>query len=185
MIFQERPTTVQVRLLAPLSRFTADENMTRFEMLWLPFEVILQVFRSAENEIRYGSQEVDAWIIMRHHSEYNRNLLSWSLTSRDWTIAAQSELFNRIILINETKMALLLNQLKSSDQSREHAARTISIRLGQRGHFSKDYEGEGLRESMDALVEYCPRLSEIRCSRMSVRLEDFRRPALPSRENAD
>jgi hypothetical protein len=83
-------------------------------------------------------------------------------------------MLHSVILINEMKTALLLEQLRTNERLREQAAHMIAVRFGQRGHFSKDYDGVGLKASMDEFAQYCPNLVKIQCSRMNVQLEDFR-----------
>jgi hypothetical protein len=110
---------------------------------------------------------------MARDDEYNVFLLRLALFHGEWTAVAQSELFHRIILVNERKTELLLKLLREKEVFADYAKSAQSVRLGG-GRYVR-YDGTGLKDSLDELASYCPEIVELSCYGVrNVRLEYFR-----------
>ena len=110
--------------------------------------------------------------VMEHDEAYNYLLLDMYLLHREWTALAQSELFHRIILVDEFNTELLLKLVRENQVFADYAKSAKSIRFGRRYN---PRIGAWLKDSVDELASYCPEIVELSCSGVgNVRLEYFR-----------
>jgi hypothetical protein len=145
-------------------------------MLMLPMELLLAIFRLVKQLIGQIDFKLDGYLSMQYESEYYRELLSYALVHRSWVGLAQSELFRRVVLRNKKKTELLLNVLRTREELAEYAHNSIAIRFGTASNtLWPKYDGEGLKDALDEIKDYCPEIVEISCVSMTrVQLGDFR-----------
>jgi hypothetical protein len=71
-------------------------------MIWIPVEIILEIFRAVQALIeRYGFT-ANGVLSKRRDQTYYNNLLAFALSSKEWTDIAQEELF-RICYFEESR----------------------------------------------------------------------------------
>jgi hypothetical protein len=129
---------------------------------------ILQYSRDFLPDLPFGDYPDKA---MEHDDEYYNLLLQMSY-HKEWRAVAQSELFDRIIiLVNESKTELLLKLLKDDGVFANYAKSVKSIRIGKIG---EPYDGTTLEATLGKLANYCPEIVEISCVNVNdVRLQYF------------
>jgi hypothetical protein len=131
-------------------------------MIWIPVEIILEIFRAVQKLIEAGG----AWELQ----EYHDNLLAFALSNKEWTAIAQAELFRHVKLKNRSKMNRLLEAARGSEKLRGFSCDVTSLQLGYHTH---DYEVEGLGDDLDEIALYCPNIVDVTCCKVDVRLEYF------------
>ncbi len=141
-------------------------------MIWLPVELILEIFRAVQKLIgRYDFKR--EWLLsMKFEQEYYNNLLAFALSSKEWTAIAQAELFRNIILRNRSKTGQFLELVRERKEFRSHAESAISVTFGRQ--YQGDYDVMGLDGDLEEIALYCPNIVEISCYRVDVKLEYFR-----------
>jgi hypothetical protein len=140
-------------------------------MIWIPVELILEIFRQVQKLIGRCDFKLNCWESMRLDQEYYINLLAFALSSKDWTATAQAELFRNIILKNRSQTGQFLKLVTEGKEFRGYADTAITLKLGGVG---TAYDAEGLGNDLDKVALYCPNVVEISCHRVDVRLEYFR-----------
>ncbi len=109
---------------------------------------------------------------MRLDQEYCNNLLTFALSSKEWTAIAQAELVRNIILKNRSKTGQFLKLVRENNDFRNNAEGTVSLRFGSEDEGG--YDAEGLGDDLDEITLYCPNVVEISCYSMDFRPEYFR-----------
>jgi hypothetical protein len=142
-------------------------------MIWIPVELILEIFRQVQKLIGRCDFKLDCYKSMRLDQEYHNNLLAFALSSKEWTAIAQAELFRNIILRNRSKTGRFLELVRGRKERSSHAESSLSIRFG--GEVQGDYYTIGLADELDEIALYCPNVVEISCYQVAVRLEYFRK----------
>jgi hypothetical protein len=140
-------------------------------MIWLPVELILEIFRAVQKLIGRCDFKLSYLESMRLEREYYNNLLAFALSNKEWTAIAQAELFRHIILENRGRMSSFLDAVRGSAKLRGLSRDVTSFNLGYRHN---DYETEGLGDNFDEIALYCPHLVEVSTYRVDIKLEYFR-----------
>ncbi len=110
--------------------------------------------------------------VMEHDEAYNYLLLDMYLLHREWTALAQSELFHRIILVDEFNTELLLKLVRENQVFADYAKSAKSITFG-----AINYRRDGiwLKHSIDEIASYCPEIVELSyCNLDDVPLQHLR-----------
>jgi hypothetical protein len=141
-------------------------------MIWIPVELILEIFRAVQKLIGRYDFKQNCYTSMMLDQEYHNNLLAFALSCKEWTAIAQSELFRNVILRNRSKTGQFLELVRERKEFRSHAESAISIRFG--GQSQGGYDAMGLDGDLEEIALYCPNIVEISCYLVDVRLEYFR-----------
>jgi hypothetical protein len=149
------------------SKLTRRQKVT---VRWLPVELIIEIFRAVQKLIEF-SQAAQTSITRNQDQEYNDNLLAFALSSREWTVIAQAELFRTVILENRSKTGRFLEAVRGNEKLKAFSRAVTSLTMGW--HYNS-YETEGLGDDLDEIALYCPNVVEILCEAVDVRLEYFR-----------
>lgn len=121
----------------------------------------------------------------RSRKEYQRNLLSCALVSRDWTLVCQLELFRDPIIVEMERVGKLVDQLKDNVELRSFAAETRSITFGRMrsdnvepAKATDQYSLTDESGQINELAMYCSNVREITCCGIDVRLSDLGQSSL-------
>jgi hypothetical protein len=140
-------------------------------MIWIPVELILEIFRQVQKLIGRCDFQLDYRQSMLRDQEYNNNLLAFALSSKEWTAIAQAELFRHVILKHRNKTGGFLDALRGSETLRGFSRAVTSLNFGSPYAY---YKTEGLGDDLDEIALYCPNVVEVSTFQVDVRLEYFR-----------